>query len=431
MKIEQEFNSVQPPYSLSRRDLSDEISVGLRNETLSLGALELERLHKINEVLQHPALDTMIEEGNLTLGIIKPHAHEGRDLPDRDQEAADKLIDEVGRDNIVFSFSSRLNNEQAVRFYSDVKPIYEKIQAGPDKTVWDTISEFAQSGPLTFLLIYRSEGDAVSWWRNRMGKTRANEADPNSIRGKYAIQDKLPNNLTHGSDSVDSVKKEIGFLRGLTQELESKAALTASSMPSDETLRDLGIVGDKQEVLSIQRIFDSGMRSESWIYGYKVAVLDPTNTSVQYVYIKEKNMISFAGGLGQKASIHNRRMEEIKSIGIPVPQNYGVRGATHYQEFIVNDHSERVINSIASNPLSDDIIRTYLDQLLFIAKRLDASGYQTINFIADLVFDVDNQGFKYVDFGSDIGDKTEHPTTSARDTLLQKFPMHRQYILTH
>lgn len=184
-------------------------------EGKSVEELEREKFSKIVEVLTHPELETLIQENKITLGIIKPHANEGVNLSDDDDQAAETILDEIGRDDVIFSLSLRLTKQQAEQFYDSNKESQQAIpdEADPSRTVWDSVTEFTSSGPLTFVLIYRSQGDAIEWWREQMGPTNpqiAREERPDSIRGKHAQG--LPNNIVHGSDSIESAKREIGVL---------------------------------------------------------------------------------------------------------------------------------------------------------------------------------------------------------------------------
>ncbi len=214
------FHQIEAPQAFSTRRQASETMHGLQERSVNLDQLEQIKLAKIKGLLEHPELQNLIDENKITLGIIKPHANEGKNLPTDDDEAAKVLLNEIGEENVVFTFSTQLTGNQVESFYGDVKQKYSQITINMQgQTVWDTIYNFGQSGPLTFLLIYREEGNAIEWWRNKMGKTRPNEADPESIRGKYALQEKLPNNLTHGSDSPDAVRKEIKELGNIVEKI--------------------------------------------------------------------------------------------------------------------------------------------------------------------------------------------------------------------
>lgn len=216
MKKPEIFHQIDTPQAFSTRRKASETIHGLQERSVNLDQLEQVKLAKIKELLEHPELQNLIDENKITLGIIKPHANEGKNLPTDDDEAAKVLLNEIGEENVVFTFSTQLTGNQVGSFYGDVKQRYSQITTNTQgQTVWDTIYNFGQSGPLTFLLIYKEEGNAIEWWRNKMGKTKLNEADPESIRGKYALQEKLPNNLTHGSDSTEAVRKEVRELRNI------------------------------------------------------------------------------------------------------------------------------------------------------------------------------------------------------------------------
>lgn len=261
-----------------------------------------------------------------------------------------------------------------------------------------------------------------------MGKTRPNEADSNSIRGKYALQEKLPNNLTHGSDSIDSVKRELDVLKSIVADLSTHATEIKSSFPSESLIRRLGIIDQSEEVLTIERVFDSGRGSESWIYGFKLLTRSEDG-QIQIKYFKEKNMISLGGDLKEKAIREYERAQELKALGIKTPRVYGVKGASVYEEFIQNDTTSQILESIRKGHVTDAFVRQNLDQLIEIATALDVNGYNTLNFISDLLFDNESESFLYIDFGTDLGEKGNIPSQSSLNILLTRFPSHSTYII--
>ena len=279
------------PHSFSSRQLAAETSRGLMSGELTLGELEIEKLHKINEFLTHPELQNLVDEGKVTLGIIKPQANEGRGLPQTDEEAAQFLKQEIGEENIIFEFSTLLTDSEIDDFYSDVKERFSQIPDGHGGNVWDDIKQYMGSGPVTFMLLYREEGNAISWWREKMGKTRANEADPRSIRGRHAIQENLPNNLTHGSDSIESLKHELQAMTHVTEDLENKARRPADGVPSAELLSQLGVIPTPDDVISIERIFDTDPKGEHVVYGYEVTSQDLKGRTAKH-FVPQKNVAS-------------------------------------------------------------------------------------------------------------------------------------------
>jgi nucleoside-diphosphate kinase len=76
-----------------------------------------------------------------------------------------------------------------------------------DKPFFADLVAFITSGPLIAAVI---EGpDAISAWRTMMGATNPITAAPGTIRGDLANE--MQNNVTHGSDSPESAKREIAL----------------------------------------------------------------------------------------------------------------------------------------------------------------------------------------------------------------------------
>jgi nucleoside-diphosphate kinase len=75
------------------------------------------------------------------------------------------------------------------------------------KPFYDSLLRFLTSGPTVALVL---EGpDAVVIARNLIGKTKAVEAAPGTIRGDFALV--TQNNLVHGSDSPENAAQEIAL----------------------------------------------------------------------------------------------------------------------------------------------------------------------------------------------------------------------------
>lgn len=90
-----------------------------------------------------------------------------------------------------------VTDEQAKAHYAEHegKPFY----AG--------LIKFIQSGPIVALVI---EGEnAIATCRQLMGKTNPNDADVGTIRADFALL--MGNNIVHGSDGVESAKREIAI----------------------------------------------------------------------------------------------------------------------------------------------------------------------------------------------------------------------------
>ena len=100
-----------------------------------------------------------------------------------------------------------------------LKPVALKMQRFPlaliqqhyaahrERPFYAALVEFMTSGPVVALAL---EGNnAVEVVRKLMGKTNSAQAEPGTIRGDFGLS--VSNNLVHGSDSLESAKKELAL----------------------------------------------------------------------------------------------------------------------------------------------------------------------------------------------------------------------------
>jgi nucleoside-diphosphate kinase len=76
-----------------------------------------------------------------------------------------------------------------------------------EKPFFPELVEFIISGP-TLAFVLEGEG-AIATCRKTIGATDPADADPGSIRGDLALS--MPDNLVHGSDSVETAEQEIAL----------------------------------------------------------------------------------------------------------------------------------------------------------------------------------------------------------------------------
>jgi nucleoside-diphosphate kinase len=79
-----------------------------------------------------------------------------------------------------------------------------------DKPFFGELVAFITSGPVV-AMEWSGEG-AVAVARTLMGVTNPAEAAPGTIRGDFGLI--ITENIVHGSDSVDSAKRELGIFFG-------------------------------------------------------------------------------------------------------------------------------------------------------------------------------------------------------------------------
>ncbi len=90
-----------------------------------------------------------------------------------------------------------ISKEQAQGFYA--------VHAG--KPFFDGLCEFMSSGPLVLMVLEKE--NAIDDLRKLMGSTNPANADPGTIRKKFAAS--IQENAIHGSDGDDTAAFEIGY----------------------------------------------------------------------------------------------------------------------------------------------------------------------------------------------------------------------------
>lgn len=126
-----------------------------------------------------------------TLILVKPDAMQ--------RGLAGEVISRIERKGlrIVAMRLLQVDSELAGRHY----------EAHTDKPFFGSLVEFITSSPIIAMVV---EGrHAVEVVRQTMGQTDSSQAAPGTIRGDLAID--LQNNLVHGSDSVESARREISL----------------------------------------------------------------------------------------------------------------------------------------------------------------------------------------------------------------------------
>jgi nucleoside-diphosphate kinase len=76
-----------------------------------------------------------------------------------------------------------------------------------EKPFFGELVDFITSAP-TLALVVEGEG-AIKVVRTTMGATNPADAAPGTIRGDFALS--MPDNLVHGSDSLESAEREISL----------------------------------------------------------------------------------------------------------------------------------------------------------------------------------------------------------------------------
>lgn len=125
-----------------------------------------------------------------TFAIIKPDAVAAGFSED--------IIEMIKADGfkIVKQQPTHWTRAQAEQFYAIHK----------NRPFFGELVDFMISGPIVMLVLEKE--NAVANWRDLMGATNPDEAEAGTVRNLYGAN--IGHNATHGSDSVDNAKIEIG-----------------------------------------------------------------------------------------------------------------------------------------------------------------------------------------------------------------------------
>ena len=98
------------------------------------------------------------------------------------------------------------------------------------KPFFPPLVSFFASGPIV-AMVWEGE-DAIATGRRMMGATKPKDSAAGTIRGDFAVT--MGRNIVHGSDGVDSAKREINYCQQQQARLQQR---TASYSPLSDTLR--------------------------------------------------------------------------------------------------------------------------------------------------------------------------------------------------
>src|SRR3989344_5670150 len=157
--------NLEVPSSFASRQEAAKTVVDLKEGKFAISELQRQLLRTWIEVLDHPELQTLIDEDKITLFAIKPQAYEGKNLPKDDQEAANLIQSEIGADEVIGPISLQLTRDQAEKFYEPNRESQTRKITPEGSTVWDLVISHSTSGPISFGLLYYENGDAVLNWR--------------------------------------------------------------------------------------------------------------------------------------------------------------------------------------------------------------------------------------------------------------------------
>lgn len=127
----------------------------------------------------------------LTLSIIKPNAVK--------KNVIGEIINIFEKNNLQVAAAKKvlLSKELCEEFYAEHK----------ERPFFGELVEFMTSAPVVLMALHGE--NAVNLNRKIMGATNPSEAEPGSLRALYG--DSLGENAVHGSDSLESAKREVSL----------------------------------------------------------------------------------------------------------------------------------------------------------------------------------------------------------------------------
>ncbi|XP_050522140.1 nucleoside diphosphate kinase 6-like [Daktulosphaira vitifoliae] len=132
----------------------------------------------------------------LTLAIIKPHVVS---YPFSLNDIRRIIIE--NEFYVIRSVRQTLSKKQVEQFYDEHK----------SRFFYNRLITFMTSGPSESYIL--AKDNSIMHWRNLMGPTKVFQSlisHPNSIRAIHGLTD--TRNATHGSDSDESVRREVGII---------------------------------------------------------------------------------------------------------------------------------------------------------------------------------------------------------------------------
>jgi nucleoside diphosphate kinase len=187
----------------------------------SLSPDEINIVARIADEFGSKVFQEHIDQGTITVAMVRPQANDSA-LGGTDSTASHEVIKEIKKhQRVILKFSCILNRQMCEVFYAGRPREIQESMASirtPHITRWEEFVRQMTSGPTTVLILHSQAGDAIPRWRKHIGVLRNSESGPTTIRGKFGSPDDY-NNVVHGSDSIESVHREIQFFRGYLSDI--------------------------------------------------------------------------------------------------------------------------------------------------------------------------------------------------------------------
>lgn len=184
-----------------------DLTIEKLREILDLSAVEQKRIDLMRDALNDDELSDLVSAGQISFGMVKPHRNEAISVQGSDEEVANQVLEAIQSPLVVAI-------HQPIWIPTSVsRSFYAHLADLDEGRVLDRVSGFMSSGASTGLVLHHEGGDAVNEWRTQMGSTRAhqNPEETNTLRHRFQTLAGVSNNVAHGSDGIESVRKELQF----------------------------------------------------------------------------------------------------------------------------------------------------------------------------------------------------------------------------
>lgn len=191
-------------------------------------------LPKIMEILSNDEFKEEIESGKITLAMLKPDLFSDAIMDDKhkklnEDERCKFLIKQIKAPlESKFEIALPLDVDFLDKWYSDgakdrqldAPPIDSERYGSSYKNRWEEfVALMTERTAATFALLYDPDGNACNILRSQIGKTWdvdiLKKENQKVLRSDYSKDNH--NNLFHGSDDIEAVKREINIVVSLIQ----------------------------------------------------------------------------------------------------------------------------------------------------------------------------------------------------------------------
>lgn len=354
-------------------------------------------------ILLSESLEQQIDQGKVTLAMIKPNVGPGANLLQLDDlEAADQIEEQITNLGVLAKFSFQFDEGAVDEFY-EVPNKYNMLRqesSFPERfqNKWEQYRASILGGPVTVLLLHSEDGNAVQKLRAQLGhwdvETRR---DRDSIRGRLGANN--DNNLIHGSDSIDSVKTETWLIANSLQRKSSQLArreidLLRREQQAGEWLYSIGILPSPDEPYGLKTNTPWKLATESAILDFSVVTRDGVIRLIEKTCIKP--------GSTEAMEEWMERRKIITNSGLQTPLLFAQRGATIIEEYIPYTFRD------AYRAADESLKKIMLADLQKIIGSLFDAGFSPMS-----LHDLRSRGDDAViiDFGFDLGASTQREIT--------------------